>query len=250
MHHGFLGGGMKLGPWRWKPFGGMAPTLRARGLNVFATEVHPTAGIERRAGQLRQWILDHRGELGDQPFVLVANSMGGLDARFMISRMDMAQHVKALVTICTPHRGSPWADWCVANLGRRLGILRLIEETGLDIQAAYDLTVENCAKFNEQTVDAPNVQYFSISASQTWDRMPFFGIASFRVIQKIEGANDGQVSIKSAQWGKHLATWPLNHWEASNRYHTLRSHFQKKPDVPGMYYELIQKIVAELNSNH
>ena len=45
--------------------------------------------------------------------VIIAHSMGGLDARYMISRLGMDDRVTALVTITTPHRGSPYADWCL-----------------------------------------------------------------------------------------------------------------------------------------
>ncbi len=37
---------------------------------------------------------------------IVAHSKGGLDARYMISHLDMGGAVASLTTIATPHRGS------------------------------------------------------------------------------------------------------------------------------------------------
>src|SRR3989442_534644 len=84
------------------------------------------------------------------------------NARYMISRLGMADRVAALLTVCTPHRGSQYADWCLLNLGKRMGGLRLMKLLNLDIQALTDLTTTSCAEFNEKITDAPDVQYFSV----------------------------------------------------------------------------------------
>ena len=78
--------------------------------------------------------------MSGQRVLIVAHSMGGLDARYMISRMGMEDHVAALLTITTPHRGSPYADWIVRHLGRRLHGFRLMKLLKVDVQAANDLT--------------------------------------------------------------------------------------------------------------
>ena len=46
----------------------------------------------------------------------------------------------ALLTITTPHRGTPYADWCLENIGKRMGGLRLMKLLGLDVRAISDLT--------------------------------------------------------------------------------------------------------------
>jgi hypothetical protein len=40
---------------------------------------------------------------------------------------------------------------------------------------------------------------------------------SHKIIESAEGANDGLVSVRSAQWGEHLATWSVDHWLMINR---------------------------------
>ncbi|WP_243663965.1 esterase/lipase family protein [Rhodothermus marinus] len=36
--------------------------------------------------------------------------MGGLDARYLIARLDGYRHVASLITIATPHRGTALAE--------------------------------------------------------------------------------------------------------------------------------------------
>lgn len=48
----------------------------------------------------------------------VAHSMGGLDCRHLISTIKPKEYKPlSLMTIATPHRGSPFMDWCAANIG-------------------------------------------------------------------------------------------------------------------------------------
>src|SRR5205823_12773216 len=121
-------------------------------------------------------------KLHDQPVVLIGHSLGGLDARYMISKLGMAERVKALLTVCTPHRGSPYADWSILHLGKRLGGLRLMNLLGLDVQAISDLTTERCRQFNEEVPDVPGVRYFSIGAARPWHRITPIALQPYQVI--------------------------------------------------------------------
>lgn len=48
----------------------------------------------------------------------VAHSMGGLDVRYLISNIKPTTYTPlTLTSIGTPHRGSPFMDWCAANIG-------------------------------------------------------------------------------------------------------------------------------------
>lgn len=217
LHHGLCGRGIHVGKFGWPPFQKIDRAIADAGYRVTVTAVHPTAGIETRASQLKRWILDHKKASDGQRVVLVAHSLGGLDARYMLARLDMSRHVRALVTVCTPHRGSPWADWCVENVGRRLRVIELVNRLGLDMQGVLDVTTESCRRFNLEILDVPDVEYFSISAAQPWRKMPAFSLVSWRTISKIEGPNDGLVSVQSARWGRHLDTWPADHWHTANR---------------------------------
>ncbi len=48
----------------------------------------------------------------------LAHSMGGLDCRHLISRIQPHEYAPlSLTSISTPHRGSPFMDWCEVSGG-------------------------------------------------------------------------------------------------------------------------------------
>jgi triacylglycerol lipase len=223
LHHGILGSDrVKIGPIGWSYFGGgIEQAIAARGHPVICTRVSPTGSIAVRAEELRQTLLDRLERLArdgqrHERVIIFAHSMGGLDARYMISKLDMADRVAALVTLSTPHRGSSYADWILRNIDHRPGrqILKLL---GIGLDGARDLTLEAMARFNDAVLDHPAVRYCSISAARPWHRVPPFFMHSHRVVTQLEGANDGIVSVRSAIWGEHLETWPADHLHVVNR---------------------------------
>lgn len=197
---------------------GIKDALTANGNEVITATVPATGSIEERSAQLRQNILD--GSKG-RPVNIIAHSMGGLDARYMISyahrrRLEERRggndiNVRALVTIATPHHGSAYADFLFDKIGPdRLPHLydAWKRVTGLGTGAFEQLTTRYMAEeFNPQTPDDPAVQYFSYGAALTRKPpllSPFRG--SYGVLLRDEGPNDGLVSVESAKWGTYKGT--------------------------------------------
>lgn len=49
---------------------------------------------------------------------MLAHSMGGLDSRYLITHLRPTDYAPlSLTSVSTPHRGSPFMDWCVENIG-------------------------------------------------------------------------------------------------------------------------------------
>jgi triacylglycerol lipase len=233
---------VSFGPVKMSYFKGIPEAFAARGHEVLVTKVHPTAGIERRAGQLKEAI---EGRFQDgQKLVIVAHSMGGLDARHMITHMGMASRVAALVTVSAPHRGTTYAAWVLKHFGKRLGGLGLARMLRWDVQAISDLTPEHCARFNERTPDVAGVRYYSISACRPWYQVPPWAMHAWKVIEAAEGANDGLVSVKSAQWGEHLATWAADHWHTINRRFVIERKGRKTGSIVPYYLEAIDRVAG------
>jgi triacylglycerol lipase len=246
LHHGFMGySELALGPLKLSYFGSIGRAIAARGHPIVVSQVHPTAGVATRARQLKETILRQLDILGraHEPVVVVAHSMGGLDARYMISRLGMEERVRALLTVASPHRGTAIADFSVLHLGR-LGAIKLLTGVGLDVQAANDLTTRSCRKFNEQVPDSPKVKYFSVSAARPWRLIPPFALPSYKVIYDAEGENDGLVSVKSSTWGTHLGVWPADHWHTLNRRFVLEL---KDPtgDITPYYLAALDRVLVE-----
>jgi triacylglycerol lipase len=211
--HGLLGfDALRLGPLRLRGyFHGIEESLRAAGNRVFPARVSPTAGVAHRAEQIRAFI--NRVSPGE-PVHMFAHSMGGLDARYAISRLGMADRVLSLTTIATPHRGSPVADWGMRHVGRLVN--RLFASLGLPDQAFYDLTTEACQAFNDLVPNATSVRYFSVAGrcSPAW--LDPRWIVPHQIVLRAEGPNDGLVSLTSAAWGEQFQVWDGDHLSLIN----------------------------------
>src|SRR3954470_21097185 len=146
LHHGLFGyDELRFGPLRVRYFPGIDRALTDRGHPIFVSRVSPTAGVATRARHLKTLLTTYLEQMPreNRRVIIVAHSLGGLDARYLISHLGMNDQVAALLTITTPHRGSPYADWCLRNLGKRLRGLQLARLLKLDINALPDLTTES-----------------------------------------------------------------------------------------------------------
>lgn len=252
LHHGLFGfGNFDLGTVRMRYFsGGIEPSLIRCGCTVFSTQVHPTAGIEQRARELKVHILRQLRAIGKPRarVIVIAHSMGGLDARYMVARLGMADRVEALVTIATPHRGSAYADWVFENLGRKLRGIDLARKLNIELSALADLRTGAMARFNDAVEDGKDVDYYSIATFQKPSRIAPFLLIPHRVVFEREGENDGVVSVASAIWGRHLDTWQTDHLHAVNRRFTPRT-IGKTGDVSERYAKLIRTVCESEQSS-
>ncbi|KAH8086003.1 alpha/beta-hydrolase, partial [Cristinia sonorae] len=85
------------------------------GADVIVTGVPGTGSIVSRSESLDR-LLQNRA--AGRAINFMAHSMGGLDCRYLISHIKPTDYTPvSLTTIGTPHRGSPFMDWCNDNLG-------------------------------------------------------------------------------------------------------------------------------------
>lgn len=185
---------------------GITEALQANGIEVIIARVPPSASIEERAAKLSK---DIEEKAGGKSVNIIAHSMGGLDARYMISQLR-PENVKvlSLTTIASPHRGSYFADFILHEIGPTYlpKLYKWFTNHGISTGAFNQLTQKYMQEeFNPKTPDVPGVQYFSYGATVE----PYF-FSPFRqphaIIQKHEGPNDGLVSVQSAQWGTYKGT--------------------------------------------
>ncbi len=142
---------------------------------------------------------------------IVAHSMGGLDARYMVSRLCPSPdlfRVRSLTTIATPHRGSSAADMLFRDIGPDLlpHIYKLLSRLKIDHAAFSQLTTPYIREhFNTVVPNHPEVKYFSYGAAATPHLLSVFRI-SHDLMDVLEGPNDGLVSVKSSKWGQYRGT--------------------------------------------
>ncbi|KAL1946076.1 hypothetical protein VTO73DRAFT_15203 [Trametes versicolor] len=85
------------------------------GAEVLMTSVPSTGSISSRADNLDRFLREKAPGRGVN---FLAHSMGGLDCRHLISHLKPQDYTPlSLTTIATPHRGSPFMDWCRQYIG-------------------------------------------------------------------------------------------------------------------------------------
>jgi triacylglycerol lipase len=185
--------------------------LRERGVRALFPQVAPVGGVAGRAAQLAEQVRAWT----DEPVNLIAHSMGGLDARYMITHLGMAERVRSLTTVCTPHHGSLIADWFCATFNRLIPLLSILKALGLNADGVHDCQRAVCQEFNDRTPDAAGVRYFSFGAAVPRGRVGPLLRRTWCLLTPAEGPNDGLVSADSARWGEYLGTLPVDHFGQS-----------------------------------
>jgi triacylglycerol lipase len=185
-------------------FRGIRSHLEADGFDVHHTSVGFATGLESRSNDLKQQVEGIINSTGSDKVHIIAHSMGGLDSRFMITRLGMEDRVASLTTIGTPHLGTSFAD-----AGLEHGGNELIAEVSqaIDIRGFEDLTTQACRNFSDAVRDSEarnSVFYQTYSAFEDRDKVLVLLQASWDIIKHAEGDNDGLVPVSSQAWVREL----------------------------------------------
>ncbi|QPG75566.1 hypothetical protein FOA43_002921 [Brettanomyces nanus] len=182
---------------------GIKQSLEKQGCQVLVAKVPPFANIQTRAraldafiqGKATSWQRKHHSK-EKVKFNLVAHSMGGMDCRYLISKLEHNNYeVVSLTTISTPHRGTYAADFVMQRAPKEL--------IDRHFPSIRQLTREYSARFNDKVRDDPTVKYFSFGASANPKFLNMYYLP-WSLISVEEGPNDGMVSINSCKWGKYM----------------------------------------------
>jgi triacylglycerol lipase len=193
---------------------GIREAYTQHGIQCITTAVPTTASIAERAEALLDQIaskLPTKPDGQGREVNIIAHSMGGLDARYMISRLCPSPdlfRVRSLTTIATPHRGSSAADMLFRDIGPDLlpHIYRLLTRLKIDHGAFSQLTTQFMReRFNRVVPNNPDVRYFSYGAAATPHLLSVFRL-SHDLMNVLEGPNDGLVSVSSSKWGDYKGT--------------------------------------------
>ena len=200
---------------------------------------------------------------------IIAHSMGGLDARYMIAKLGMENKVASLTTIGTPHLGTSFADWGMENEGDE--ILKVLDNV-LNLDGFSDLTTAACTAFNDsvRTLEAANSVFYQTYSAVEEQKKVFAPLQlSWQIIHDAEGENDGLVSRKSQQWDTELIAengtrktirqrdfpisadhlnevgwWDMNQFELADLFHTdlLSSVGSYENKIKNVYLEIAQSV--------
>ena len=240
--HGFFGfERVQIAGWTLATyFPGITDLLRAAGNRVLVPRLSPTAGIIERAAQLKAF-LDR--ECPADPVHILAHSMGGLDARYLISCLGMSHRVLTLTTLGTPHRGTVFADWGIARFARL--VKPILTYFGIPTQGFYDLTTARCRAFNQEVPDAPGVRYFSVAGQLEGSCLNPEWLLPRGIVSQAEGPNDGVVSLASASYGESTEVWEGDHLSLVNWFNPLGRHRGLWRDPRPRYGPLVRRLADE-----
>lgn len=214
---------------RHRYFRNIADGLTGLDATFHHPRVSPAGSVETRAAQLAALVR----EIPASRVNIVAHSMGGLDARHAIARLGLRDRVASLVTIGTPHRGTPLAD-----LGERIvppAIARALSRV-LDLRGLHDLTTEGLLAFNRDTPDAPGVAYCSVVGTSRLSHTNPALWPSRAFLSARSGANDGLVPASSQRWGTVLREIEADHW--------AQAGWSWNFDAVGLYADILRELVG------
>ncbi|WP_288175740.1 esterase/lipase family protein [Sporofaciens musculi] len=194
-------------------WGRIPEELEVHGAKIFYGNHQSAASVADSGGELARRIKEIVAETGCQKVNIIAHSKGGLDSRYAISRLGMAEYVASLTTINTPHRGCIFADYLLDKLpqavkdkvaeGYNAALRKLGDEKPDFIAAVTDLTASACKRFNQNVPDMQGIYYQSVGSKlnvASGGRFPLN--FSHQLVKYFDGANDGLVAEGSFPWGK------------------------------------------------
>lgn len=227
--------------------------MRADGDLVFEVTAPPFQSPAERAKAIAPQLEEILKKTGAAKLNLIAHSLGGLDARYLISSMGWADRIASLSTVGTPHHGTHTADLAnklphamdpaLDSVGQWIG--KSMDHNAMadnvNVRANMQSMSEGEAeKFNAANPDRKGVYY------QSWGGVSTFGghlndkeVAQVGPIAQPHGdphqadrlnpalylgamtagsakngeLNDGAVPLESAKWGNYQGTVMGDHWD-------------------------------------
>ena len=207
----------------WEVFnywGRIPRELENNGAKIFYGNQSSSSSIEDSAKEIKKRILEITAQEKCEKVNIIAHSKGGLDARYAISCLGMEKYVASLTTINTPHHGCRFARKALDNIPENMvgfvskkydKLFKKLGDNKVDFfRGVSELTDIECAKLNKKMVDQKNVYYQSIGSKMHSAKSAAFPLnLGYKIIQPIDGDNDGLVAVSSMKWEKFRLIKPV-----------------------------------------
>ncbi|MGL6074155.1 MAG: esterase/lipase family protein [Fimbriiglobus sp.] len=218
-------------------FPGLSTFLRSAGYAVLSPRLPTEMAMANRVEFLARAI---RARFGSQPVHLVAHSLGGLDARYLVSRLGFDKQARSLITVGTPHLGTSFADWVLKLTPHWLRVA--LSTWKVPYQAIRELTTEAAHRFWDSTPDVPGLKTVSVAGDcpRSWLGVEWKFPAW--LVAQAEGPNDGIVSVASAKWGQRQEIWLGDHLNIVNRPNRIMLREGVWTDLGPRYLRVIQSV--------
>jgi len=196
-------------------WGRVPESLSKNGVAFYYGGTDAWGTIEKNAEILETRISTILKEHETEKVNIIAHSRGGLEARHLITSMNMSHAVASLTTISTPHRGVK-----AMNIAMKLPIgfykfcaffvniwYKILGDKNPDFfTSSRQLSEECCIEFNKRNPDMEGVYYQSYASKLRY----FFSDVIFIILNPFimltDGDNDGLCPVESAKWGDYKGT--------------------------------------------
>ncbi|MCB0507075.1 MAG: hypothetical protein R2739_07960 [Chitinophagales bacterium] len=193
-------------------WGNIPDYLKQYGCDVFTAQQAAFLSIPDNAIKLKFRILDILEKTKKNKINIIGHSKGGLEARYLVSKLGMDDHVASITTLGTPHYGAKLADIIVGKLPiPKFAAARLVNLYALligdkrpdSLRAVEQITIDGMKRFNDEVPDSAKVYYQSYASHVNKEYPHILWKTMAYIIRDYEGKNDGMVGIESSKWGNY-----------------------------------------------
>ncbi len=196
-------------------WGRIPAELEKNGATIYYGNHQSADSVEGSARELAERIRQITEGTGCGKLNIIAHSKGGLDCRYALSELGIADRTASLTTINTPHRGCLFADYLLekipGNIQERTAdtynkALKVLGDEDPDfMKAVRDLTESACTERNRYIRDAEGVYYQSVGSRLNRAVNGRFPLNfTYYLVKYFGGENDGLVSVNSFPWGENF----------------------------------------------
>ncbi|MCR5611882.1 MAG: hypothetical protein K6F68_08675 [Clostridiales bacterium] len=240
-------------------WGRIPKALEAGGAKVYYGLQDGIGGVRSNAEMLAKRLPEILKESGAGKVNIIAHSKGGVEARYVASSLGMGHMIASITTVATPHHGMktveklfkiPRPVWSLTAFAAR-NWYRVFGDREPDlIRLADDLTPEKMRVFNEENPDVPGIFYQSFGTVMKRPTSDINLMTANFAVKKIEGDNDGVVTVESSKWGENFRLITANTNRGISHLDSIdfrRSRLSKKTgpgvsDIVDLYKEIVRDL--------
>lgn len=184
--------------------------LIKNGATIYYGHQEAWGTIEDNALAIKDKIHEILAREGCEKVNIIAHSKGGLDARYVVSQLDMGQYIGSLTMVGTPHRGSEVLEFAyklptklIIFIGNQINRhYKVIGDKNPNFhRASKQFLIEEATAFNQEVLDDEGVYYQSYASKMKTPLSDLLLMVPYCIVRKMGGPNDGLVTVESAKWG-------------------------------------------------
>lgn len=202
--------GMGFRDFKYISYWGRIPKiLKENGAEIYFGNQDSNATIENNAQFIKNTVNLVLEKTGAEKVNIIAHSKGGLDVRYMISSLDMADKIASLSTMSTPHNGSITVDKLlkfpkfIIKIGTKIVDIwfKVLGDKNPDTYSVINqFTTVEADKFNRLNKDIEKVYYQSFAFVMKNAFSDIFMFVPYIIVKFFEGENDGLLAPRAVKW--------------------------------------------------